>query len=999
LTIGNRCRRIDGMGGKAATPYEATQEIRYAVVMYGGVSLAIYINGVVQELLHLVRATAPAQPPTLTEVPSEALVPDDELTGSEAVYRKLGQMLEYRRRDDLESPRSAPPADGDPIKTRFIVDIISGSSAGGINGIFLAKALANDTPLEQLKTLWYDEGDMAKLIGDAESYVGTSLQRKPPDSLLNSRRMYEKLLVAFDGMDEAAASGAGENADRSRLVDELDLWITATDLRGLALPIDLYDRVVFEPRFKNVFHFGYSNPFADDEDVFNDLVSDNNPMLAFAARATSSFPFAFDPMQLVAIDDSAPSNNGTAASVSPAWKKFFREYTAAGGTGENQDAYRFQAFGDGGYLDNKPFTWSTSTLDRRRAELPVDRKLLYVEPDPGLSDVLDKRPDEPYPIARPVDEQIELKAKPDPLANVRAAILELPRKENIRDDLEELLKRNRRVDRIEWAARAVDRTIATQDWRPLDREQWLELSSARAAREHYGLQYAAYYRLKIAGVLDDLAELATRLAGFDTESDERSAIRCFIEAWFREQYENDQERNEFLIQFDLSYRLRRLDFVLERINEQLLENPEAAPGLRALRRQLMAIFLQLRARGREMRARSVDNPLAAGITQIPIARPDLLRILSGSRNQEEAVANAQAFLASNVPFAVALTNFSNAVRAALEPVLGPDDVGGRAAIATAANDGVAAELVTPLLGYYDRFVLYDSVLLPLNYGAVGESDRVEVIRVSPEDATSLVDEIAEKKRKLGGIEVNHFGGFFRLDWRQNDMLWGRLDAAERVITTLLPTDEFDRQLVAALVRDAHRAIIAEEIDIDHGDVAASDEALETLRTAAIDRTLRGPEVAGLLGRGAQVSADVLGTVQSALAVKVLLGFLRGMLVLIGSALRPTRWVLIGLGLAGVAIAAAIAIAEAWSVHWLGRLGWVLAALWVVVVALGAVLFIGGRTVQLAPKKPPPSQARKLATWVLLALAAVGVAALAAIFLGALLDGVHTSKLLSWLPGW
>jgi hypothetical protein len=35
-----------------------TQETRFAVVMYGGVSLAIYMNGVAQELLKLVRATA-----------------------------------------------------------------------------------------------------------------------------------------------------------------------------------------------------------------------------------------------------------------------------------------------------------------------------------------------------------------------------------------------------------------------------------------------------------------------------------------------------------------------------------------------------------------------------------------------------------------------------------------------------------------------------------------------------------------------------------------------------------------------------------------------------------------------------------------------------------------------------------------------------------------------------------------------------------------------------
>jgi hypothetical protein len=43
-------------------PLNIGREIRFAVVMYGGVSLAIYINGVAQELLNMVRATAPETP-------------------------------------------------------------------------------------------------------------------------------------------------------------------------------------------------------------------------------------------------------------------------------------------------------------------------------------------------------------------------------------------------------------------------------------------------------------------------------------------------------------------------------------------------------------------------------------------------------------------------------------------------------------------------------------------------------------------------------------------------------------------------------------------------------------------------------------------------------------------------------------------------------------------------------------------------------------------------
>ena len=48
-----------------------SQEMRFAIVMYGGTSLAIYINGVAQELLALVRATAA----DLRASPDQALLP------------------------------------------------------------------------------------------------------------------------------------------------------------------------------------------------------------------------------------------------------------------------------------------------------------------------------------------------------------------------------------------------------------------------------------------------------------------------------------------------------------------------------------------------------------------------------------------------------------------------------------------------------------------------------------------------------------------------------------------------------------------------------------------------------------------------------------------------------------------------------------------------------------------------------------------------------------
>src|SRR4051794_6905552 len=122
------------------------QELRFAVVMYGGVSLAVYINGVARELFSLVRATAPEVP--FTQDADQRVYfadagPQDNdgagrrrLTAVEGVYRELAQCL------GIDGPREAAETEPQPrpVRTRFVVDILSGTSAGGINGIYLAKA-------------------------------------------------------------------------------------------------------------------------------------------------------------------------------------------------------------------------------------------------------------------------------------------------------------------------------------------------------------------------------------------------------------------------------------------------------------------------------------------------------------------------------------------------------------------------------------------------------------------------------------------------------------------------------------------------------------------------------------------------------------------------------------------------------------------------------------------------------------------------------------------
>jgi hypothetical protein len=56
------------------------------------------------------------------------------------------------------------------------------------------------------------------------------------------------------------------------------------------------------------------------------------------------------------------------------------------------------------------------------------------------------------------------------------------------------------------------------------------------------------------------------------------------------------------------------------------------------------------------------------------------------------------------------------------------------------------------------------------------------VRMSPADSTRLGFDTA--KDKLQGVHLGHFGAFLKREWRENDYLWGRLDAAERLIRLL-----------------------------------------------------------------------------------------------------------------------------------------------------------------------------------------------------------------------
>jgi patatin-related protein len=773
-------------------PFEPIREVRFAVVLYGGVSLAIYINGVVQELFRLVRATAPVHPLPEASTPQVVYHPTTAhpelppaLKGSELVYRELGQMLPNGR----DRPRP-----GAAIRTRFVIDIVSGTSAGGINGIFLAKAIAMQQPLDQLRDLWMDEADIGLLLNDRPSYKGLpqAVRRAgdPPPSLLNGQRLFDRALEALKGMADKEEVPAKEDVPAGEVpqevfvpsyAEQLDLAVTTTDLQGLRLPLRLQDRVIYERRHRNVLRFVYATEDATGS-KHNDFAAHNDPLLAFAARATSSFPFAFEPARLT--DAALVAHELREAEP---WNSFFPDYV------DVRAPFEEYSFADGGYLDNKPFSYATEALAKRRADLPVDRKLIYVEPAPTDPSEL---------VTSKLLKAEDVQPKPDALANVMDAVLKLPRAEPIRDDIAAVIVRNRRLAEIAEVTRAVDDEINRHD--PLEPIHAMSGDVADvvldAALEGAQLPHRAYRELRTVIVLDNLASLVTRQLGLREDSDYPYAIRLILRSWFDRRTPRNTGR--FLHGHDLSYRLRRIWFVQDRINALLAApNGTEAEALRKLKLQLNAIAVNLRREGRRARKRPAGRgePTLTGIHEaveaVGLNRKKLLEVLAAPAEDYVQLWELE----------TKLDDLAEALRVHFEPQFSDAD---RKARVLLGGEGVPADDRKKLVGWYRRFETYDLVQLPLTYPDLGEAAPVDVVRVSPVDAPSLVNESAsDSAHKLAGTAVGHFGGFLEREWRANDLLWGRLDGAERILAALLPPGDVREDLRER----AQIAILREEV--------------------------------------------------------------------------------------------------------------------------------------------------------------------------------------------
>ena len=764
------------------------KELRLALIFFGGVSLAVYMHGISKEILKLVRASSALH--AITDRAARARTAffdtadaNDPEFDTEQVYFELLREI------------------GRKIELRVVVDVIAGASAGGINGTMLARALCHDLPMGALRNLWLDNADVTELLdrrararrwskwfmtpvvwglgaaGILERIDDPEARRKL--SLFVRSRWFKPPLdgLRMTGLmfDAITAMGAPNHPRASLLPSghSLDLFVTLTDYYGYQQLIQIHDpSLIHEREHRHMLHFGYRRwPSGDVESDF-DLA--NAPALAFAARATSSFPGAFPATEVTEIDR-------LLAQRGIAWPG--RDAFLAG----NFDRYvranidpATAAFIDGSVLNNKPFREAILAIRGRAAYRQVDRRLVYIEPDPV------------HP-ASPVSHR-----RPGFFAMLKGALSDIPRNEPIADELTWVSGLNDRVARlksiVEAARPQITALVTAVVDVPLDRPVsvdqlriWREQMTVQAARDA-GFAYEGYVRLKLASVRAFITQLIVTLRGVAPESPLGRAVAEIVDAWCThtgavydgsriEVHPADANSSrdqlprwiKLLLGFDVDFRKRRLQFLIQGQNRlyQLMDERGSEDGV-AIDRLKRDFYLCLEAlRRRE----SADFFSASTRTMAESLFPTAPTATQAKQLSEYA----RRLVAEHTD---KLSSLIDRLAAEIDLDAGTEDVERLLSRIDPAQWRPSArrDVLVNFLGFAFWDILTFSVT---NWRDVGEFDEVRIDRISPADVRTLRE--AGAAGTLKGTGFAHFAAFLSRAYRENDYLLGRLHAADRLI--------------------------------------------------------------------------------------------------------------------------------------------------------------------------------------------------------------------------
>jgi predicted acylesterase/phospholipase RssA len=613
-----------------------SEELRVALALNGGVSLAVWMGGCAVELDRARRAGKGR--------------PDAR------IYDKLCECF----------------------GRRLVIDIITGTSAGGINGALLGAAMAKGCRLDAdfIRGRWIELGDLGKIMYPASE--------ESPTALMDGKQFQAKLLAAFeDVLRTPDPSG--------QLTPSLD--VTMTDAVGVERRFrDTWGGELIAREHRPRFRFRRQEHFSAEA-------------LSEAARTTASFPFAFDP-----------------------WR-------VAGNPMVLADLER-PTFGlDGGLLDNAPIREAVELIPSRPATTTVRRYLCYLNADPELSRETDLGP-EPG------------------LKEVGGYVVNLPR-----------------------TAPLVDHLYAIRD--AVERPK-----RAQAVQD------------KLLGI-EDLAELETVAQALFKPYCERRTLESLEELI--------SDPGDANATFDL---LQKVEGELPWIPSELRQG-STAPwewGARAAQRAIHLLLDLLRPliddagekdRRRLLEARSAIGAQLARLdeTHEEVTRAEVTR--NPSRfDPEKALERVNK--AADATTARAEATREAVVEAArvFRKEVARDCPG----TLRRALFGEAGEPPEEAIEHFIRRALAIEVVRRAfaTDADIESAQRLHFVQLTPEAPSPLfaADPLKEPSpasaaEKLAGVGLHHFAGFYRRSWRANDFMWGRLDAATRIVDLLLDSPSAD----------------------------------------------------------------------------------------------------------------------------------------------------------------------------------------------------------------
>jgi patatin-related protein len=700
------------MSGADSESGPGIQEVRLAVTMVGGVSLAIWMGGVAREISHVVQASRK----------SSGIDPAQERDQAEAIRACYGELL-------------------DLLRINVSVDVLTGTSAGGINAACLGVAEGFQSTLGDLRDVWLETGSFSKLLRDPDE--------DRPTSVLQGDE------VMLRGLDEALNRIA--EGSRGRINQDITVILTSTMVDGETTRFtDALGSRVRDTEHRLLFRF--------DGDFWK--AGQSQTPLALAARSTASFPAAFELSRMPIADEAQqdklhPDSSPYADAVSSHWLT------------------------DGGVLLNKPLAPALRAIFERAAGDDVRRLMLYVAPT-GEIEVGQLKVDKTKPpllgatlnrvvgaiTSQTISAELEdLERHNEAVVRTRGTRVSLARmgtnlgRTPLVDDglMADYRRRRVQTDAAALVREATRRLAQTEQDRPTIWATGTDtLLIDRAAEKLMSKipKQLPFFEPDGEGAPTDALEhrFFDELCTFRTTAHE-AAVGIglqMVAAGFRLEPKGEQAKilnHARKSLHDCRGQASRASSVVQFVGEQFRTAPPSFDG--DVTGEDLADWI-----GRLAEGWAVAGPGAATLTTQWKTLAKALQDAASTLRELDLPARARL----PADLAEAWEDDRSSIRCLtaylLPNVVSVGQICGRLLSLHVAERGLLAE-------------------------PPSVDQRVDLVQVSA-DTRSLLNPLRDMAgKKLTGIQVHNFGAFYKRSWRANDWMWGRVDGAGWLVHTLL----------------------------------------------------------------------------------------------------------------------------------------------------------------------------------------------------------------------